>query len=475
MTSHNENMPLPSIDEPFLGRNRELRVLEDAWKKPEGAFWPVYGRRRVGKSELIRHFIRSKRGIYYVGKQAPPDLQLREFMRDAAECLGEPLLAEVHVDGWARAFRLIEERWKGPEKLILALDEFQWMCEASPELPSVIQEAWDRRWKKGGIMVILCGSYLGFMEREVLGKKSPLFGRRTGQILLRPFDHLEAAQFHPGLSLQEQARTYFICGGLPFYLKCFSAARSVEQNIAENFLSETGLLRREADFLLREELRELANYHSILMALAEGQNTNSGIATASGIDDRALHFYLTTLMELGYVRKKHPLTGAAAKIRFGRYVLDDPLLRFWFRFVFPQTSLIARLGPSAAMERLVKPGLEAYFGQCFELLCRDALPMIYAREGVIAAFEVGEYWDKDRQIDVVGLRKDGMTDLGECKWTAVKTPGPLRAELEPRAAAYPNTRRATIHTRYFTKFKINHRTPPSKTEHWHDLADLYTE
>jgi uncharacterized protein len=156
------------------------------------------------------------------------------------------------------------------------------MCEVSPELPSVIQEAWDRRRQRGGIMLFLCGSYLGFMEREVLGKKSPLFGRRTGQILLRPFDHTEAALFHPQLSLVDQAKTYFICGGLPFYLKCFSAGRSVEQNIADNFLSETGLLRREADFLLREELRELVNYHSILMAMAEEQNTNSGISAASG-------------------------------------------------------------------------------------------------------------------------------------------------------------------------------------------------
>jgi uncharacterized protein len=466
-------MPLPSIDEPFMGRSNELRSLEKSWADPAGAFLPVYGRRRVGKSELIRHFIGQKRGIYYVGKQAPADLQLREFMRDAAECLGEPLLAEIQVDGWARAFKLIEERWKGPEKLILALDEFQWMCEVSPDLPSVIQEAWDRRWKKGGIMLILCGSYLGFMEREVLGKKSPLFGRRTGQILLRPFDHKEAALFHPGYSLVEQARTYFVCGGLPFYLKCFSQGRSVEQNIADAFLTETGLLRREADFLLREELRELVNYHSILMALAEGKHTNSGISAASGIGDRALHFYLTTLMELGYVRKKHPLTGSAAQVRQGRYVLDDPLLRFWFRFVFPQTSLIARLGPSAAMERLIKPGLDAYFGICFEALCREALPMIYAREGVTAAFEVGEYWDKDSQIDVVGLRKDGWTDLGECKWTAARSPTPLREELEARVPHYPNSRRATIHTRYFTRTKITQSTPPPATEHWHDLEDIY--
>jgi uncharacterized protein len=387
--------------------------------------------------------------------------------------LGEPLLAEVQVDGWARAFRLIEERWKGQDKLILALDEFQWMCEVSPELPSVIQEAWDRRWKKGGLMLILCGSYLGFMEREVLGKKSPLFGRRTGQILLKPFDHKEAALFHPSWSRLEQARAYFVCGGLPLYLKCFSQGRSLEQNIAENFLTETGLLRREADFLLREELRELVNYHSILMALAEGHHTNSAISAASGIGDRALHFYLTTLMDLGYVRKKHPLTGAPAQVRQGRYVLEDPLLRFWFRFVFPQTSLIVRLGPTAAMERLIKPGLDAYFGICFEELCRQVLPAIYASEGVTAAFEVGEFWSKEAQIDVVGLRKDGWTDLGECKWGSVRSASVLREELEQRLPHFPNHRQATVHARYFTRNKVAHRKSPPATEHWHDLNDLY--
>ncbi len=466
-------MLTPGNLEPFLGRSAELRMLEKSWADPAGAFVPVYGRRRVGKSELITHFISQKRGIYYVGKRAPAELQLREFMRDAAECMGEPLLADVRVDGWPQAFRIIEERWKGPEKLILALDEFQWMCEVSPELPSVIQEAWDRRWRKGGVMLILCGSYLGFMEREVLGKKSPLFGRRTGQILLKPFGHIEAAQFHPGYSRQEQARTFFVCGGLPFYLKCFSQSLSVEQNIAALFLDETGVLRREAEFLLREELRELVNYHSILMALAEGRNTNSGISEASGIGDRALHFYLTTLMELGYVRKRHPLTGGPAQVRQGRYVLDDPLLRFWFRFVFPQTSLIVRLGATAAMERLIKPGLDAYFGLCFEQFCREALPMIYAQEGVTSAFEVGEYWAKDTQIDVVGLRSDGWTELGECKWSAAKSPGPLRDELRKRMPLYPNKRAATISYRYFTRLKITHRTPVPPDERWHDLNDLY--
>ena len=449
-------------------------MLERSWADAGGSFVPVYGRRRVGKSELIVHFLTKKRGIYFVGQQSPPELQLREFMRNAAECIGEPLLAEVPVDGWAHAFRLIEERWKGAEKLVLALDEFQWMTEASPELPSVIQEAWDRRWRKGGVMLILCGSYLGFMEREVLGKKSPLFGRRTGQILLRPFNHVEAAEFHPRYSRQEQARTYFVCGGLPFYLKCFSPARSVEQNIAATFLDETGVLRHEADFLLREELRELANYHSILMSLAEGKNTNTAISQRSGIGDRALHFYLTTLMELGYVRKRQPLTGSVSNARQSRYVLDDPLLRFWFRFVFPHTSLIARLGPSQAMERVVRPELDSYFGFRFEQMCRESLPAIYAREGVLAQFEVGEYWDKESQIDVIGFRSDGWTDLGECKWTSARSAAPLRAELSARIPLFPNPRNATIGLRYFTRLKVPHRTPPPSNEHWHDLDDLYS-
>ena len=448
-------------------------MLERAWKDEPGALIPVYGRRRVGKSELIVHFLRGKSAIYFVGKQAAADLQLREFMAAAAECLGEPLLAEVSVDGWAQAFRLVEQRWSGPGKLILALDEFQWMVEASPELPSVIQEAWDRRWRKGGIMLILCGSYLGFMEREVLGKKSPLFGRRTGQIPLKPFSHIEAALFHPQYSRQEQARTYFVCGGLPFYLKCFSPALSLEQNIAALFFEETGQLRREAEFLLREELRELANYYSILMSLAEGKTTNSAISQRSGVGDRALQFYLTTLLDLGYVRKRHPLTGAAINVRQSRYVLDDPLLRFWFRFVFPNTSAIARLDPPQAIERLLRPTLDAYFGHCFELLCRESLPMLYAKEGVTASFEVGEFWSTDAKIDVVGLRSDGWTDLGECKWSAVRSAAQVRAELVARVPQYPNTRGATIGLRYFTRNRITHRGSLPPNERWHCLEDLY--
>lgn len=171
----------------FVGRREELRVLEDAYERPGSALIPLYGRRRVGKSELILHFLKDRPGIYFLGKQAPAGMQLHEFLGEAATVLQEPLLAGLSAESWAAALDAVVSRWRPDRKLILAFDEFQWMVGASPELPSVLQERWDRSWRHtGNVFLILCGSYIGFMEREVLGKKSPLFGRRTAQILLRP-------------------------------------------------------------------------------------------------------------------------------------------------------------------------------------------------------------------------------------------------------------------------------------------------
>ena len=307
----------------------------------------------------------------------------------------------------------------------------------------------------------------------MLGKKSPLFGRRTGQMQLKPFGYAEAARFHPGWSRIEQARAYFVCGGLPFYLRCFAPERSVEQNLAAAMFDELGPLFREPEFLLREELRETANYHAILMSLAAGHATNSALALATGIGERKLHFYLATLMDLGYVQRRYPLTGAPPTPRQVRYALEDPLLRFWFRFIFPNLSQIARISPAQAVQQLVRPALDAFFGYAFERLCREALPALYAREGVSAPYEIGEYWDKETQIDVVGLRQDGWTDLGECKWAAVRSAGALRTEMDARVGRFPNRRGATIGRRFFTRAPGPAATAQKANERWHSLDDLY--
>ncbi|MBN1672295.1 MAG: ATP-binding protein [Kiritimatiellae bacterium] len=458
----------------FIGRRNELKALERAYSAECSQMIPVYGRRRVGKSELILHFARGKPCVYFLGKKAAASLQMREFLQGAAIALDEPLLAGAPAAGWKEVLDTVTSTWKRAGKLILVFDEFQRTVGASSELPSVLQELWDRRWKSSGnVLLILCGSYVGFMEREVLGRKSPLFGRRTAQIQLRPFSYREAADFHPRYSAVDRARAYFLCGGIPLYLSCLSDRESVERNIAANFLDEFATLYREPEFLLREELRETENYYAVLMAIASGCAANKEISRATGLDERALHYYLHQLVELGYVARRHPLTGAKPAQRHVRYTLDDPVLRFWFRFVYPNTSYILQMGADNALRNLVRPGLESYFGICFEQLCREAMPELYASQGLTAAFDVGEYWDRAVQIDVVGLRQDGWTDIGECKWGRVKSVHAAQEQLEDKVRAYPNPRNATIGRHLFVRTLPKRIPRRDRRAAWHDLAELY--
>ena len=453
-----------------------MKLLQDAWSGTRSAFIPIYGRRRVGKSELIVHFMADKPGLYFVGKRAPGPAQISEFLEVAARALSEPLLAQIRPAGWKAAFEAVIERANKatePGKFILALDEFQWIAEAAPEIASVLQELWDRQWSQSAkVMLILCGSYFGFMEREVLGKQSPLFGRRTAQILLAPFNYLEAAEFHRSYSTVDQARVYGICGGIPAYLQEFDASQSVEQNIAARILDESSALAREPEFLLREELRELAPYHAILMALAEGKSSPTQLAKTIQADARTLNYHLQALTGLGYVQRRFPLTRGKPAVRAVRYALEDPLLRFWFRFVFPRQSTLRFLGPNRAFAEIVRPELDAYLGHSFERLCREALPLIYLAEGVPPAFEVGEYWDPAVQIDILGLREDHWTDIGECKWGTVPSVAALAQEIEAKIQLYPNAEKATLGRRAFVR-TLGRKAVTSTDLRVHTLDDLY--
>jgi uncharacterized protein len=443
------------MEDAFVGRVAELAALSKQLSSNRGALVPIYGRRRVGKSELIRHFLKGKRAIYHVGKTAPGPLQLREFLEDAARVLDEPLLAHLPTNDWRTALVQATAKAEGKsDKLVLAFDEFQWLVDSCPELPSILQELWDRSWRDSGkVMVILCGSFIGFMEREVLGEKSPLYGRRTAQILLRPFSFGEAARFHPGYGPVDQALAYFVCGGIPLYLRYFDDERSVEANIEACLLDEFGPLAREPDFLLREELRDVESYYALLWAIAEGKSVAKDMASETSLPERSLHYYLQQLTNLGYVGRTYPLSGVEPAARHVRFVLDDPLLRFWFRFVFPNQSLIQGQGPTRAMREHLRPLLPAYFGECFERLCREVMPALLVREGVSASVRVGEYWDKRTQIDVVAMRDDGFIELGECKWGAVGPPAAVARELEEKIPYFPNPKNATIKRRLFLKSK----------------------
>ena len=362
----------------FVGRAKELRLLAEVFDSAHSAFVPIYGRRRVGKSELILKFMAGRRGVYYVGKQSPPELQVREFLRQASKALDIPLLAELRIDDWARALATVVEQSitaQPRSKLILALDEFQWIAASDPRIVTALQQCWDRDWKSSGaVVLLLCGSYVGFMEREVLGRSSPLFGRRTAQIHLQPFDYREAALFHPRWSPVDQAKAYFLVGGLPQYLLCLDDGRSIDANIRANLLDEFAPLFHEPTFLLREEVREVAPYHAVLFAIASGSHNARDVATATGLPERNLHYYFDQLEGLGYVRRRHPLDGGPRNPKQVRLSIGDPLLRFYFRFVFPNTSALKSAGVTRTFADVIKPSLDSWYGEGFERLCRELCP-----------------------------------------------------------------------------------------------------
>lgn len=241
--------------------------------------------------------------------------------------------------------------------------------------------------------------------------------------------------------------------------------------MARLFLDDTSLLAHEADFLLREELRDLTTYHAVLTEMAAGAATPGEIARKAGVDPRTLHYHLGVLCDLGYVARRYPVTGRCPSSRTVRYYLDDPVLRFWFRFVFPNQSLIRSLGAQRAFAELVGPRLDAWFGDCFERLCRECLPLLYAKEGVHASFEIGQYWDATVQIDLVSARKDGWSDLGECKWGPVAARA-VAAELEDKVKRFPNPDNATLGRRVFLR-SVKGRSPANLPAQVHTLGELY--
>lgn len=459
----------------FIGRQPELKLLEQHYAADRAALVPVYGRRRIGKSRLIDEFIRGKPCLYFLGKQATAELQLREFREAAVPVLDNEGLAHARFENWQAALQTVTRLWKRGKKLVLVMDELQWTAEASPELPSVLQGLWDREWKlRSDLMIVLCGSHLGFMEREILGQKSPLFGRRSDQIRLGPLSFPESAKMVSHYSEVDRAGVYFLVGGIPAYLERFSPGRSLHEAIRDEFCSELKFFALEPHFLLREELREPSRYFTILTLMAGHRIRHKDLAQTSRLAPGILAAYLETLGGLGYVSKVYPAVPGRINPRTVQYEIADPLLRFWFRFIFPNIHLCRPGQEHGVFAEAIAPHLEAYFGTRFERLCQESLIDSYRRRHILWD-QVGQYWDDSMQIDVVGIRKDKCIDFGECKWGTVDSVSKLLKGLEDKVRRYPNQARFTHGIHLFLK---HHRSGGRNSPHYaqvHDLASLFEE
>jgi len=343
---------------PFIGRERELAVLVELADSGRAELFVLLGRRRVGKTELLQRLCQERRSVYFLAAQVRDRDNLKAFQRALQEGLQDPLLENVDFPDWAAALTVAAQR-AGDERLIVVLDEFPYLCEANRGLPSLLQRFWDQHGKDSSMMLILCGSQVSFMEREVLAERSPLFGRRTAQRRLDPLAPSEALAFFPKWTREDRLAAYAILGGMPAYLRRFDERKSLDENLMSEVLRPEGYLFDEVQYLLRTELQNPATYNSILGALALEAERVGDIALTVGVDSPTANKYLHVLRELRIVERSVPLTDAdPLRSRRGVYRISDRFLSFHFRHVQPNLSMIEAGRGAQVLEEYIRPDLE---------------------------------------------------------------------------------------------------------------------
>ncbi|MCL9813492.1 ATP-binding protein [Natranaeroarchaeum aerophilus] len=412
----------------FHDRHEELDALETAFESPGHEFFVVYGRRRVGKTELLKEFCSDQPHIYFLASQEAEHRQREKFVEQIATYCNDRI---PRVDGWDEAFEYLGEKL-ALEQLVVVIDEFPYLVEENDSLLSYVQSFVDQQLQNTESMVVLCGSSISTMESEILGHESPLYGRRTGQIDLKPFSFREACELLT-YDLDDAIRSYAITGGTPMYIQLFDYARSLAENIQTEILSPTAVLYNEPEFLLRTELRTPARYMSILEAVATGHTTPNEIAGATGIGSGPLSKYLQTLRRLRLIDREVPVTASAKQSKRSRYQVADEFLRFWFRFVEPNRSSIEE-APSVVYEGTIEPALPDHVATTFEDVCQEAVWEAIRSDELGPYSEVGRWWYGEDEIDIVGLApNDDRILLAECKWTTDPIGYSVAAKLRDKA------------------------------------------
>jgi AAA+ ATPase superfamily predicted ATPase len=404
----------------FIGRETELKKLNELYAGDKFEFAIIYGRRRVGKTTLIREFIKDKRSVYFAAREADGNVNLKGFSGDVYSATARGLAGNAVFSDWEKAFDYIYQISKD-DRIVLAIDEYPFLAGGWRPISSVLQAHIDARFKESRLFLILCGSSMSFMENQVLGYKSPLYGRRTAQFKITPFGFFEALPFLEPFSAEDKAVLYGVTGGIPEYLNKLDAAKSVRENIINLFLSPSGPLFEEPSNLLKQELREPSTYNGIIEAVAGGASRLNEIATKCGIESNKCAKYLKSLISLGIVKKELPVTETASKKSI--YLLEDMMFRFWYRFAFPNMSgIVSGLG-GAIFDYEIGEALPAYMGPVFEEICKQYL-FEEAKKNALPfpPGKIGRWWGgnpqekRQEEIDILTYRRESAI-FCECKWT----------------------------------------------------------
>jgi len=397
----------------FIDRRDELAVLNERYAQNGAEFIILYGRRRIGKSELIEHFLKNTTGTRFLAREESKHLQLKKFSKDCAAFFHDDFLEQSPFGDWDSFFIYLAGKTK--ERLVIAIDEFPYLVKEDPSLLSIIQEYWDTRMKDSSIVLILSGSSISMMEQYTMQQGSPLYGRRTGQILLRGFRFVDVLDYIGDFT--RAVEYYSVFGGTPAYIMAIDKEQGVFENITKKILSADASLFKDVEFVLRMELNEPRYYFSILLSIAKGNNRIGLIMNDTGLDKGLITKYLSILIDLQLVERRIPVT-ENLRSRKGLYRLSDNLFTFWFRFVHPNVERIERGEGDMVLQTDIQPQFAQYTGKAFESMVED-LFCEFNRKGLLPfRFDtIGNWWDKGEEIDLIAFKKDGSCILFcECKW-----------------------------------------------------------
>ena len=406
----------------FIGRISELATLNAELERGSG-FVVIYGRRRVGKTTLIKEFIKDKRAFYFLATTESEAQSMKRFAGVLSRTTKNPMLSKVIFTDWLDLFQVVADDHPD-EKKVLVIDEFPYLVKTNPDFPSILQNAWDEVLKDHNVMLVLCGSLISMMKKHALAYDSPLYGRRTAQIRLMPlqFTDVYAAQ---NLSFEQAVEQYAITGGVPKYMEFFQTDEPLVEQIRRVVLSKNGFLYEEPDFLLNEEVQTPINYFSVLKAISDGNHKLNKIGMTIEQDTSAITPYLKTLIDLGFVIKNVPITEKnPERSRKSLYYVSDNFIRFWFRYVYPFKGELELDNQQIVLDEMGKDFKQKFVAFAYESICRNIFAEL-CRKGQIdfAPSRIGSYWrndnEGDTEIDVAAVdHQHKRLFLGECKYHA---------------------------------------------------------
>ena len=421
----------------FYCREEELHTMNNRYKKGRFECVVIYGRRRVGKTALINEFCKGKPTVYFSALNASSQENLEALSKAIYTCQNPDSTSTPTYRSYEDALEAITEMAM-EKRLVFVIDEYPYLAKAEKSISSRLQHIIDHSWQDSRIYLILCGSSMSFMEYQVLGYESPLYGRRTAQFKIQALTYREITEFHPELKAADQALLYGVTGGIPHYINKLDVENNLDEALLDNLFSTSSYLFEEPENLLKQELREPAIYNSVISAIAAGASHSNEISTKVGLESGVCAKYLKVLLDLGILKKETPITEKPGKKTI--YAIDDNFFRFWYRFVPRNMSVISAGRMRLIYEQAVKRFYPDYMGLVFEKMCQEYL-LRYAKDLPILLSNVGQWWGTDSktrkevQIDIVGVPVDGNEYLiGSCKYRNEKI-GIEELELLRRYAA----------------------------------------